>query len=85
MTFRTSSTLFKSDVHLSLLSEANFISLACLRATFLFPEFKEANADFLDLHREYTESVRQENLFQLTYQITTLKCCLKNKPYEIKM
>lgn len=49
---RISSTLFRSEVHFSLLSEANFISLAWLMAIFLFPDFTYTNADFLDLHLE---------------------------------
>lgn len=48
----TSSTLFRSDVHFSLLSVVSFSSLACLRATFLCPDFRDANADFLDLQKE---------------------------------
>ena len=54
ITLRTSSTLFKRVQHFSLLSFANFNALMCLKATFLFPEFKEAKADFLDLKKDGT-------------------------------
>lgn len=61
--FRTSSTLFRSDVHFSLLSVANFISLVCLRATFLCPDFRDASADSFDLQKKTKAKTLEFSLF----------------------
>lgn len=86
ITLTTSSTLLKSDAHFSLLSLVSFNCLACLRATTLFPDCKETNADFLDLYGKKFQGIRQIQLFlRETCSLSKLHMSNKRRTYELKM